>query len=92
MLYASFALGHFSLAYMFPACFLAGASVVVVGLVVYIWPISLKGNKLADHSTYTQIMSEERDKKRVKVYEFICLGIAVIILTGTIQMLLSVIL
>ena len=76
--------------YVFNANFIIGAFIIIIALVLLIMPAMLKPDKLLDHSTYVERISELRRQKREKAYGFILLGIQIIIITGLIQLLLSV--
>ena len=77
--------------YVFNANFIVGAFIICIALVLLIIPALLKPDKLLDHSTYVERISELRRQKREKAYGFILLGIQIIIITGLIQLLLSVV-
>ena len=81
--------GYFTLAYIFTANFLAGVIVIIIALVYLILPAGIKFDKLTDHSTLVERISDQRKEKREKAYEFLLLGILVIIITGFLQLLLS---
>ena len=74
---------------IFNANFFIGMLIICVGIVVLFAPARIfKKDKLYDHSTYVQRHVEHREQKQGKAYEFIFLGILVIINTGLIQLAL----
>ena len=79
----------FNLADIFNANFFVGMIIICVGLVVMFMPARfVKTDKLTDHTTFAQRYAELRDQKQEKAYEFIFLGILVIVVTGLIQLAL----
>ena len=91
IIYGTILLSRFSLLYLFTANFLAGAIIVLIGVVVFIIPIRPKG-KLIDHSTVGETMMEMREKKRKKSLEIIYLGMFIILIPALIQLFLSLVL
>ena len=84
----------FTLRYIFGANFLLGAIVILTGLVILFVPSVLvkKGRKLLDdHSTHIERSFEEREQRQHKAREIIWVGIFNIVLSGLIQVLLSMI-
>ena len=89
VVYGFIASGAFTVAYIFNACFLTGAFIACVALIRMILPTGWKLDKLTDHSTFMTRSGEKHREKTEKAREFLFVGIAVIILAGLIQLLLS---
>jgi len=81
--------GVFTPAYIFPACFITGAGVICVALVVMILPSGFKPDRLTDHTTFAERYYEKRREKQKKAYGFLSLGLAITIIAGLLQLLLS---
>ena len=81
--------GRFTLAYVFNANFLAGALIICVALVMMLLPGSLKFDKLTDHTTFSERFIEQRSKRQKKAFEFLYLGLCIIIITGLIQIMFA---
>ena len=79
----------FTPVYIFKSNFVAGAFIICTAIVMMIFPVFLKFGKLIDHSTFSQFFMEKREQKREKAYEFLYLGIMVIINTGLIQLVFA---
>jgi hypothetical protein len=84
--------GAFTLAYVFNTCLLLGAIITGAALVVMFLPVPLKPGKLIDHTTIGQTYVEQREQKQKKAYEYLFLGILIIVITGLIQLALAVLL
>ena len=91
LVYAFFTRGAVTPAYVFSANFLAGAFIILTGLVVMLTPtfLLMKKSGLLDHSTYGRRFMEEREKKRIRAYEFMYIGMLNIVITAIIQLILS---
>ena len=79
----------FTFLYVFNACFLVGAVIICVALIIMFMPAKLKFGKLTDHTTFGQRYTELHAHKQEKAYGFLFLGITVIVLTGLIQLVLA---
>ena len=85
VIWAYFTLGFWSMRYIFTANFLAGAFIIVVGLLVFMaagWP---ENGKLLDHSTYASRAWKARESKNEKARRIIYTGTGMIAITATIQ-------
>ena len=86
--------GTFTFTYAFRANFWMGVTILIGGLLVFFTPTALLVNKkmkksrLIDHTTYSERFMEERERKRVRAYELIYIGICNITITGALQLLL----
>ena len=92
IIYGFIAHRHFTVRYMFPANFLVGAIVIMIGLVVFIVPVRPKAGELIDHSNYAEVMMERREHKRKKAYDIMYLGMFIILIPAILQFLLSLVL
>jgi hypothetical protein len=92
--YGLFAVRSFTLLYAYNANFVIGAILIASGVFLLFMPtkISFKKDKLVDHSTYIERTSDAREARQGNAYELIFLGIANIIIAGTIQVVLWLIL
>jgi len=86
-IYSFVDLGYFFIDYLVTANFAVGGLVIAVGLLNYMLPTRLGQSKLIDHTTYAERKLEAREAKRKKSYEFLYVGIAVIAIAGTAEML-----
>jgi len=86
--------GSFTLRYVFDANFFAAVILIVIGIVLYLIPLSVltKANKLLDRSTFVQMSFENRENKQQRARLVLWLGIYNIVFAGLIQILLSLIL
>ena len=86
--------GVFTLAYVFNTNFLVGAAIIFLGLLMMFLPASFKlfFDKLTDHTSFAERYAERHLEKQKKAYEFLFIGISVIIITGIVQLLLSLLL
>ena len=82
--------GRFTLAHIFNANFLAGAFIICIALVMMFVPASFKFDKLTDHTTFAERHLEKHDQKKKKAYEFLFVGLTIIIIAGIIQIILAV--
>ena len=82
--------GGLALLYVFNANFLIGSVVTATGVYMLLFPnrISFRRNKLIDHSTFFEKSSENRAERRKKAVEILYTGILMIFFTGTIQLML----
>ena len=75
------------LRYVFQANFAVGIVVVLAALVVLFMPVFMpRGDKLLDHSTYSERVLEEREKKRIRAYNMLYVGIGQILLTAILEL------
>ena len=83
----------FTLQYVFSAVFVAGAVVILIGVVAALVPIrpKMKDSNLIDHSNYAEITMERREKKRKTSHFLIYLGISITMIAAVIQWILSLI-
>ena len=87
MIYGLAIKGSVSLDLIFNACFLVGAVIICVALVVMFMPSRILFDKLTDHTNFAERYREQRERKREKANEFLFLGVAVIIIAGLIQII-----
>jgi hypothetical protein len=82
----------FTLAYIFTGNFIAAAVIIASGVVIWFMPVRLalrlRKSKLIDHTTYKDAYMDERKVKQDKGLEVLCIGIACIIITGLIELVL----
>jgi len=80
--------------YAVNANLVVGVIILISGLIKFITPTSLlvKKSRLIDHTTYVEKLREERERKHLKAYELIYVGIAGIAVTATMQFLLHLVL
>ena len=88
LFYGRLTLGFFTLRYLFPAYFLGGSVIILMGLIVIFLPFRIIG-KLVDHSNYAQVIMAQKEKRRLLGGEFVYLGIAVVVMAAALQVLLS---
>ena len=75
---------------IFNAGFLAGAIIICAALILMFIPTGLfTSDKLSDHSTFLERIMEKREQRRKKAYEFLFIGIIVIVITGLIELALA---
>jgi len=79
----------FSLAYVFPANFAAGAVIICVAITMLILPAGFKFDKLTDHSTFVERYYDERQKRRGKAFGYLFLGLSIIAIAGVAQLVLA---
>jgi len=91
LIYGLVAERFFTLQYVFPAAFAAGAIVVFLGVVATLFPIrpKMKDSKLIDHTNYVQVTMERRENKRKTSHLMIYLGMSIVMIAALIQWLLS---
>jgi len=83
--------GSFTPAYAFVANFAVGGFIITLGVIMFALPARLANKKLVDHSNYAQEMMKAREIKRVKAYDNIYLGIAIVTVTAIIEYLIFLI-
>jgi len=84
--------GVFTLRYIFNANFLVGVLMIAAGIVIMFLPNTLAiRTKLFDHSTMVEKSYDSRENRQQKARMILWLGIITVVLTGLIQLLLSVI-
>jgi len=82
--------GSFTPAYIFTANFLVGVIIISISLVMMIIPVSLKFDKLTDHTTFTErFYVGQHMEKQKKAFGFLSLGLFIVLITGLIQILLA---
>jgi len=88
VLYGLIAHSVFTLAHAFTANLWVGATILIGGLMVFITPtvLLMRKSRLIDHTTYGERFMEERERKRLRAYELICIGICNISITGAVQL------
>ena len=85
--------GGFTLRYIFNANFLVGVLLIAAGIVIMFLPNTLAiKTKLFDHSTMVEKSYDSRENRQQKARLILWLGLIHIVLTGSIQLLLSVLL
>ena len=72
---------------IFNACFLLGAIIICIALVIRFIPSRLLFDKLTDHSNFAERYREQYEQKSEKSNEFLFLGIMVIIIAGILQII-----
>ena len=77
--------GGFVLSYLFIPNFAVGAFIITLGLIMYMLPARLRNKKLVDHSNYAQEIMAAREVKRVKAYDNIYTGIAIILIAAVLE-------
>jgi hypothetical protein len=88
--------GRFTLDYVFTANFFIGAVIICVGLFLKFFPglgffKNLKDDKLTDHSTFNErFIFGIYLPRQEKAYGIVLLGLAVIIITGLIELIVWV--
>ena len=87
--YGFFAVGTFTLAYVFDAVFFVGALVLLAGLLGLAMPTMLRRSKLHDHSTFAKRHFDAREEKRAKSHDVLSVGLWMVFLAGVIQAVLS---
>ena len=81
----------FTLRFMFYACFMVGAIIICISLVLlFLSAFNFKMDELSDHTTLAGRYMEQKEQKRAKAFEFLFMGIMMIVITGLIQLLLAV--
>jgi len=90
IIYGFFVIGAFTFKYAFTANLWVGITILAGGILVFITPtfLLMKKSRLIDHTTYGQKFSEERDRKRLKAYELICVGTFNISIAASLQLIL----
>jgi len=78
----------FTLAYIFPVNFLAGAILICIALITLILPASFKPDKLTDSTTLMERQFDQRKEKQKKAYGFLFSGILVIVIAGVVELIL----
>ena len=88
--YGFITMGVFTYTYAFTANFWVGVTILTGGLLILITPtfLLMRKSRLIDHTTYAQRFMEERERKRVRAYELICIGICNISITGAVQLII----
>ena len=90
VLVAYFRWGGLSFRYVFTANFGVGGVIILAGLVVTYMPVIFpRGDKLLDHTTYTERMLKAREEKRRRGFELLYIGMGVIIVAALVQLALS---
>ena len=76
--------------YAFTANLWVGVTILLAGLFVFITPTALliKKSRLIDHTTYAQKFIDERERKRVRSYEMIFIGVCNISIAATVQLVM----
>ena len=87
IIYALATLGRVSMDYIVTANFVVGALIIAISLINYIIPVRLGRSKLIDHTTYAERLMEAREAKRTRAFGILYTGIAMIVITGTIEMI-----
>ena len=89
--YGFITLRAFTLAFAFIANFAVGAVIILAGFALLLTPTfllnSVRKSNLIDHTT-GQRLWEEREKKRVRAYELMYIGMSNISITAVVQLAL----
>jgi len=93
LVYGFIAHGVFTLRYIFDANFLAASILIVIGIALMFFPtiLTMLNDKLLDRSTYVEKSHDKRENRQQKARMILWIGLFCMILTGLIQLLLSVI-
>ncbi|MCL2839800.1 MAG: hypothetical protein FWE05_03420 [Defluviitaleaceae bacterium] len=85
-------LGQMDIQYIFTGNFATGGVILFMGIVALIFPATLVAgkDKLLDHSTFTERVMGVREKKRVKAYDLLYVGIGIVAMTGIMEYILWV--
>ena len=85
--------GLFTVRYIFGANFLAAIVFISAGIALMLAPsfFALRKDNLLDHSTYAQRSYDSREARQKKARMVLWLGLITVVLTGLIQLLLSII-
>ena len=86
--------GAFTGRYLFHANFFFGAVLISIGCLLMFIPSSMlkKGDKLFDNTTFAERSFDARQRRQAIAMSILLIGILNIILTGLIQILLSILL
>ena len=93
-MYGFFVHAFFTLRYIFDANYTIGVAVILAGFFYKFFPSSMlpKGDTLFDHSTFAERSFKVRKHRLSLASDILLVGITIIVITGLIQILLSVIL
>jgi len=83
--------GFFTLVYVFNSLFLMGLIFLCTAIIFFILPAIVKPGILIDHSSIAERTSEKHREKQEKAFKFLFLGIRTIVISGLIQLFLSVV-
>ena len=80
----------FTFVYVFNANLIVGAFITAVGIIAYVKPTFLGIERgVVDHSNYGPKFVQKRDEKEKNANEILMIGIAIIIISGLIQLIES---
>jgi hypothetical protein len=104
IVYGFIAHRQFTLDYVFRANILVATIILGVALLLFMLPAALihnkltgklygfKPDKLTDHSTYMERQYvDKHQEKQKKAYEFLFLGLSIMIITGVIEILAAIV-
>ena len=89
VIYGFFVRSTFTPVYIFDAGFLVGAGIMIIGLFMLLVPVLLRFSKLTDHTTYVERFMDARDERQAKAYDNLYLGMMIIAVTATVQLIVS---
>ena len=93
LIFGFFVQGSFTLRYIFDANYTIGIAVILSGFFYKFFPSSMlpKGDKLFDHTSFAERSFKVRKRRQALAVDILLVGINIIVITGLIQFLLSVI-
>jgi len=91
LIYGMIAHGSFTLRYIFDSNFAFGVAAILAGIFYMFFPSSMlqRGDKLFDHSTFAERSFKARQKRQTIATDILLTGISIILTSGLIQILLS---
>jgi len=84
----------FTFRYIFDSNFTIGIAAIISGVLYMFFPVSMlqKSGKLWDHSTFVERNFKERKHRQRLAKDILLVGILNIVITGLVQVILSVVL
>ena len=94
LIFGYFYHGSFTLRFIFDANYTIGVALILAGFFYKFFPSSMlpKGDKLFDHTSFAERSFKIRKRRQALAMDILLVGINVILITGLIQLLLSVVL
>ena len=81
--------GQVALQSMINASYIAGSFVIAASLTVLLFPASLKGQGLIDHTNYAELTMKAREKKRALAYGILYVGFGIFSIAAAAELLTS---